>query len=177
MLTLNIIPNNLKDEIKLEKNYKLILKILCLILIVLIVYATSLLISSYFLENKLAQTLTELITASQANNYTKKFDELNKEIEDLYEIQNQEIYWSYFLEYLAGSVGNDIKFTNININKKNNKLTLTGTAKSRESLLKFKESLEKSPYLTKVEFPIKNLLAKNDINFNIEAEIKSYNFN
>jgi len=178
MQRINIIPNKLKREIKTRNIYISIKKIGFILLISTSIYVTILLISKKVLETHLAETTRQssLITKT-TQDYVQKVKDINSQIDEIIEIQKNNIEWSYLLNYLTKqSAKNNIIFSKITIDKNTNEIKLNGKSGTRDELLNFKESLESIKEFQDIEFPIKNLLDKENINFEISLTITNYEF-
>ena len=132
MLTLNIIPPNLKNEIKLKNIYKMLKKLFYILIILTSVYAIIFLIAQLILQIHFIQTIyaTTLVTKS-TENYSKKTMGVDKQLESISKIQKESVTWSYLLEYIAKNTENDIKFSQIKINKNKDTIYWLGFAKTR----------------------------------------------
>jgi hypothetical protein len=84
-------------------------------------------------------------------------------------IQGDFIPWSFLINELSKNIKNDISLNGLNIDKNKKTAILTGQAGTRESLLDLKEYLENTAYFNNVSFPIKNILEKENIAFEIIA--------
>jgi len=175
MIHLNIAPNNLKKEIKLSsiniqlKNVYGILIIsssLCAI-ILLIMYLA---LNVHFIQT--VNETTQLIKSSKNN--ANDVREINNLINYMDNIQENSVEWSDLLKFLKASSPPDINYSKISINRNENTMSLLGRSETRDSLLSLKTSMEKTDYFNKIDFPIKNLLEKSNINFEIKAVFKNY---
>ena len=178
MIHLNIVPSNIKKEIKLSNIHIFLKNIYSVIIILVSCYAIILLAVNLILTTHFIKTINETTQVTKnTENYTNDVRDINNLINFMDEIQNDSTKWSYFLEYLNSNISTDIALNRISINKVNNELILSGHANTRDSLILLKGTLENSKYIKNVNFPIKNLLEKNDINFEIKTEFKNYEFN
>ncbi|MCG2692600.1 PilN domain-containing protein [Candidatus Parcubacteria bacterium] len=66
----------------------------------------------------------------------------------------------------------DIQLHLLYIDKVNSTINIEGNAQTREGLLGFQENLEDSSLFSKVEYPLSNLLEKQDIKFKFTAQLK-----
>ena len=176
MITLNIISPELKKEIKL-KNIYLILKVeIFFAMIFIIFYLVAIISSKYILKSYLTEISLKNNTTNEATNETiETVDNINKKLVEVAKIQTENINWLNLLEIISNNTESDVKYNKITMDTKNG-LTLSGISKTREGLIKIKNFLENAPYLSDVNFPISNLLEKKDINFNITAKFKTYDF-
>ena len=177
MLVLNLISNELKKDNKLKAIFESIKKILAILIIAVSIYAILILFAKLYLQINFVKTINEtsLITGSIKSN-DDKVKIINNQLKAIADIQSETVLWSYLLERLSKDIKSDIKIENLKLSMKNNTISLRGLAKTRESLLDLKAILENKNCFSDINLPIKNLLEKNNINFEISAKIKSYEF-
>ena len=177
MLILNIIPDNLKKEIEFRTVYRLTKNLFGLIIITIILYCVSILAALYLLEHHLADTTlkTNLISKG-TENFTNQVKNINNQLNTIHTIQSESVKWSLFMKKLSDSIGDNISLTRLNLDREKSLIYLAGMADTRDGLLALKESLEKLGFFSEINFPIKNLLEKNNIAFEISAKIITYEF-
>jgi len=177
MLTLNIIPQTSKKNIKYQIIYKSLKNIFSILVIMLIFYAIILLVAKLILQLQFIKTVedTTLVTKS-TELYNRNLRDLNNQMSSITKIQDDWVIWSKLYRYIDNNIPNGIKLSQLNVDKTVNKIFLRGNASTRDELLELKTILEKSNFFEQIDFPIKNLLEKTNINFDISAKIKSYEF-
>lgn len=178
MQRINIIPTKLKKEIKMRKIYNSVRKLFLMLLIFTSFNAIVLVLAEVVLKTHLADTnnQSKLITTS-TKDYVQKVKEINEQVTQIAEIQNNNVAWSNLLQYLSNnSQENNIEFNKISIDQTKNSLTLNGKCKTRKDLLAFKSSIESNKNFSNINFPIKNLLEKENIIFDISFNINNYDF-
>lgn len=162
----------------MKEIYASVRKVSFMLLISVSAYAIILLLSKTVLETHLNDTIIQssLITKS-TQDYVQKVKDINTQIDEIAEIQKNNVEWSRLLNYLSEqSLKNSIDFNKINIDKKTNTITLNGKCGTRDDLLALKNSLESIEDFEEINFPIKNLLDKENISFDISLKIKNYEF-
>lgn len=75
---------------------------------------------------------------------------------------------------LTANLPSDIKINGLQMNRNNGKIFISGTAQTREALLRYQEILKTVDWLIEVDTPISQLFQKTDINFTIQALFKDY---
>lgn len=129
------------------------------------------------LQIKHSEVLSE---ASNTNRnielYSKKAEIINTQINEITEIQNSFVSWSSFLSNFTNETNDGIIIYKIYANKTDNSLLISGKARERNDLLNFKNKLSEISYIENFELPIKNLLEKNDISFEIKTKFINYEF-
>ncbi len=177
MINLNIISQELKKEINTKTIYLSYKNLLAIIFITLILYTSAYLICLLVLQIHFVETVkdTTLITRG-SENYSAQVRQLNSTITNIENIQSEYINWSYLLEFLHQLSSEDVNISSISVNKEKKEIILRGMAMTRDGLLQLKEKLEESNYFTEINLPIKNLLEKENISFDINSSFKTYEF-
>lgn len=179
---INLLPLKNKEEISGEKNWKIAL--ILSINLLLIVFSFSLILYSInvYISGKIEyqeiiyqQTKQEfnspetqtLIQNLQAFNQT--FDRLDYFYQEQFRTINN-------LKIISENIPPEIYLTNLLINpKKEEKITecvLTGFSPNRQTLLEFKEKLEKNENFQEIYFPSAIWLKSTDMDFTINFKIK-----
>ena len=176
MIRINIIPDNIKNEIKINFIYLLIKKFLYILIIVFSIFAMILLISENILITTLAKEInsSSLEFTSIANTSQNKVDDINNKLLLLENIQKDFMRWSVFFDYLSKKIPKNIKISHLSISNDGLDISFSGISPTRETLLSFKEMLENSKIFENIDFPVQNLLQKENINFEIKAKLKLY---
>ena len=172
MLHLNLVSQKLKEEIKLRHIYKLLLRINFILVIATILVAIVILVAKIILQNNFNKVVAEttLITKnSQGRNF--KIREINNHLNQVASIQSDFVPWSFVLENISRYTNDNIIFYFLKLNKEEELLELRGNSKTRESLLSLKEGIQNSEIFSDIDFPLKNILEKNDIDFIIKAHV------
>jgi hypothetical protein len=177
MINLNIIPENLKKDIKLKQFYDLLKNFLSINFILLLVFLTIFLLFKLALSNYYIRTISETNFLSHNTEiYSRQVQDINGQIDSVKSIQKEFIYWSKVLEFIRTSKGQGINLANISIDRDKKALIISGQAVTRDTLLGFKNMLDKSNYFEKFDLPIENLLKKDDIKFDMNLIFKTYEF-
>ncbi len=177
MITLNILPPETKKEIKLWHLYKDLKTAMLLLVIYISIVAMLILFAKLFLQINfinLSQSVNTLVNDNQNSN--KQIREIKAKINNITKIQKENVKCSNILKDIVNKTNDNIKFSKISLDVNKNKLILAGHAKTRDDLLNFKKQLEESKNYSNINLPINNLLERENINFNIQLEIKSYDF-
>ncbi len=176
MLFLNLISPEHKKEVTWRRLYEKI-RILGISLIVFFIFLSAIFLFAQFI---LDEFYSEAISKGSSISATKGNDEfkktINKRIETITDIQQNYVPWTYFIEYIAQSTNDDIKFNSIEINNQEEIIHLRGVAGRRTSLLDFKNNLKNFENKFQVIFPIENILKKENVNFNIKIKYNLENF-
>jgi hypothetical protein len=172
MIKLNLVSENLKKEIKLRRIYGIIKKTAFTLLFIVILYSITLLLSRLLILNKFDDVVdqTTLITKN-AQSYNSRINKINSILDYISQTQENFIRLSCFMKSLKNLSGPDITLDQIIFNREKTSVIIRGKSKTRDQLLDFKEKLEKSGLLAEINLPLKNLLTREEINFEISASV------
>lgn len=177
MNNLNLISAEQRQYLE-NRRMKLALERL-FILLFLFVFSASLGLGfgKYLLANNYQQLLSYK-SADTFSNVDRDINELNNVIKLISRIQSDYSPIAHNLDFFASTVPANIFITNLYLDKKTEKgesfwsIVISGRAKTREDLIKFKSNLEQSNGFSEIESPISNLLKKTDIDFQLKAKLK-----
>lgn len=172
---INLLPQQIKQEIKRKKMFRQILREEVLFLLPIIVFIFVLFNVYYvltiqrdvFIQNYSLQQSQE--SYKNLSLYEEKFKQINGIDESLGKIQSQHLYWQNLFQQLSAVVPNGIYISDLST--KNYNVFLLGKAKNREDLINFKNQLETDTCFQNVNVPLSNLVVKNDIDFQIDFVI------
>ncbi len=177
MININLIPEKLKKEIEFKKLFNFINHAIIILLIIISVYLSSFLIGKYILNEHYQETMQKYNLTNQGTEvHTSNIEEINKKIDFIYNLQTNKVVWSKLIYDISLTNNANISIDSVSLNKDKKILNIRGQAKSREGLLEFKSALEKITYLSDIVFPLQSLFKKEDISFDINANISSYDF-
>ncbi|HNV97369.1 MAG TPA: hypothetical protein PKL13_03645 [bacterium] len=176
MLFLNILPKELKQDIKFSIINEIVKKIIVLFILVLIFYSAILLFANFILLDNMKIRNINSSNSNLNNNSEKEVNNPSLQINNILNIQSKFFKPSLIIADMATISGDGISFESIYIDKVTNKISISGFAKTRDDLLYFKNNLMDSKNYSNVNFPIENLLTKEKIIFNLSFDIKSYEY-
>lgn len=176
MLTLNLISEELKKEIKLRHLYLFIKKINLTLIIITIIIAIILLAAKTILQSKFNNVIDQTTLVTKNNQgYNNKIKDINSRIDFVEAIQNDFIPWSNLLKTVADVTPEDISLYYLKVNFEKQTIKINGKAGLRGSLLNFKQKMEATTIFENINLPINNILEKENINFEIDAKINLAN--
>ncbi len=150
----------------------MIKKINLTLIAITIVIAIILLSAKIILQLKFNQIVTQTTLVTKNNQgYNNQVREINNKLNFVATIQDDFVPWSNLLKNLAEMTPADINFYYLKINGEEQSIKIKGKAKLRNSLLNFKNGMENSPAFKNIDFPIKNILEKENIDFEINSKI------
>jgi Tfp pilus assembly protein PilN len=172
MITLNLLSEDLKKKNKIRRIYIAFKKISCVLILVLLLVSLSLLFSKIIMQNYF-NTIVEQTTLVTKNSqgFNNKVKEINYSVNYLSQIQNDFTAWTVILKDITERMPNNITLSSLKLNKDGKSIIIKGRAATRESLLSLKDKLNDSPYVENIEIPLKDILEKENINFEISANL------
>ena len=172
MLTLNLLSRDLKKQTELNRIYKLVKKISNILLVTAFMVVIMLVTAKYILQYYYKQvTDYNILVAENDQNYNIKANKINSQLNVVTNIQKNFIGWSYLIKDLINETPTGITFSNIAMAKDRGTIKITGRADSRDNLLTFEQNLKDSKIYSNINLPIKNILQKENINFEIKANL------
>jgi Tfp pilus assembly protein PilN len=172
MIAINLLSTQEKIRLKNDKAFNSIKEIILLVLLFSAVAGIILVFANHFLGEKLekiSQENANQIGLSQA--VDNQISATNKKISELAGVQKDFKPWSGFIFAISQLAGQGITYKSLSINYQGSYLTITGQAKTRDDLLKFKESLGQSPLFTGIDLPLSDLMPKDNNSFTIKATL------
>jgi len=172
MLTLNLVSQELKQEIKLRNIYKIFKRMGYIIVFITLVIAICLFSAKTILKKNLSiiSEQTSLVKSTNSG-YNIKVKKINSQLNSVINIQKDFNKWSAALKYITDKCPAGIKMSYIKINKDSASIKIGGKSDTRENLLVFKDNLINSKILTDIDLPTESLLNKENINFDINGKI------
>lgn len=171
MITLNLLAPGKKQELQLKRLYQIIKNLIILTLLVTIATAIILLLTKMVLQNHFNDVVEQTtLTTKNVQIFNKDIKDFNKYVKAIDNIQNNYIPWFPFLTQFLNLAPQEIQIYNIDI--KEEIMLITGLAKNRSELLKFKENLDQSDLFIKIDIPLENLLQKENVKFTIRTELE-----
>lgn len=180
MLTLNLLPEEQKRQIRLECAFRKILFLGVGVIVILIIFigfsfGTKIILKSRLgdLEKKMEAQLVsqELLQIKEKEAEINKFNFL---LSDINEINKLKVHWSRALIEIAEIIPEGVRIEQIQINReahpmgdhpKGEKISINGFSPTRKKVLTIKDRLEKSLLFKDVYSAPSNLVKKEDIDF------------
>ncbi len=171
MITLNLLPPQKKEEIRLIQLYVVIKNLIIIILFFTIIIAIVLLFTKMTLQNYFNKIVGQTtLTTKYSRLFNQDIKIFNKQLAEVDNIQKNHIIWTKFFIEFSKIVPAETTIYDLNINE--DKILISGFSKSRARLLEFKNNLENSPLFSEITVPLENLLKKENLNFDIKANLK-----
>lgn len=186
MIRINLLPPVQKEEIKWYWVSHHVFFYITVFLTIIGIFITLLFTIQIFLQTEL-NSLDQKIQSRQKSARSQELKALENQIKALNEnvlrldkIQNEHVYYSYFLENYSQLIPKDIQIFDLDIQKNKEssqedlyKINMNGKAKTREILLSFKENLEKSENFKDLYLPLSNLTKRYDVDFSLSVFLKA----
>jgi len=176
-IKLNLIPPQKKEEIIRANHFRLFLKWGVELFGIFVIFII-MLMSIYYILNINLRLAKDSYLVSTNNNeqykeiekYESEINSVNGNIAQIEKLQNGQINWSKFFQKFNEHFSNEIEVKGLAT--RNFSIALIGGAKTRDSLISFKDSLAADSCFSEVNLPLSNLVSKEDIAFQIDFKIK-----
>ncbi len=173
MLTLNLLPDQYKNEYALERKRRFVAHSSIIMFFIAILF--NVLLGSVYLfvftyEQSLRQSIetqTTTDTVKRLSVIEKKVRELNANIGILAKADDEIISLAPVLERITALVGQDAYLKSVSMDASTKTISVAGFAKTRAAVLAFADALKKSDFVAEgsVKNPIKNILKEENIDF------------
>jgi hypothetical protein len=171
MIILNLVSQELKKEIRLRHIYASFKKIGLIIALVVLFVSIMFQAAKYIMQKKFIEITeqTTLVTGN-GNIYAGRVKNINAKIELAGQIQKEYVAWSEFIKIITANIPEKITLSYFKINKNDSTMALKGVAATRDEFVALKNNLEKLEFLSAINFPIQNILEKENIAFEINTK-------
>lgn len=171
MITLNLLPEQEKKQIQKWNLFLEIKNSLSLLLLGTAVSAIMMFIGKF----TLLQFLTKITPQDDIPiiHERNEITQLNKTLKRVKSIQDEYIPWTIIITQLSTRINQDIAISRLEIHN-DGRMTLNGIAKTRESLLRLQEDLQKSGYVEPFDLPYDILFERENIPFTLSLQIPSF---
>lgn len=171
MLTINLLPEKVKQELNQKIILATIKNITALIFIAVIFVAVILLWAKMVSVNNFNRAIEQAtLISKEYGGINQEIRKLNERIDFMRETQKEYIVWSDVLKRIIILIPNDVSIHYLSISDPGKSVALKGIAKTRDGLLTFKSNLEKSSLFSNVDIPISYFLSRENINFEISLK-------
>lgn len=172
MIALNLIPQEQKTLLKNTRLYAACKEAVTLLFLFAMIISIMLWISRYYLERDLA----DLVVANSANIKSneaanQRIIAINQKINLVDGIEKNFIPSRLVVEAISHLVPENIALDAINFYRQQSSFEITGTAKTRNDLLQFKNILNSAAWVKNVDLPMTDLISKENNRFTIKLNI------
>lgn len=174
---INLLPPQQKEELFQEERFKLVLTLG----IIILAFLVSLTLILFSIKTSLSADLEiQKMYFEQREKELKspgiqelegKIKNYNLTLSKLETFYQGQLDLTSILEKISKTLPEGTYLTNFNFNPQISQFSLTGFSPNRETLLQFKENLEKTEGLKEIYFPPANWLEPTDINFLVNFKI------
>ncbi|MFH1582205.1 MAG: PilN domain-containing protein [bacterium] len=180
---INLLPPEAKKDLKEEENWKLYITLSFLILVFFISFSLILFSVKNFIggESESQKILLEQreneFKSPQRHNLQINLMNFNNSFIQIDKFYKEQFSSAELLAKISSIVPAGIRFTNLSISKSEGKAeeincSISGFSPDRDTLLSFKENLEKEENFGEINLPPSNWVKPVDINFTINFKIK-----
>ena len=167
MINLNLLSFSSKRQIAKNIRWIELTNNLILIAGVLLVVSILLVAGQKYLDHQTKQ-IEQISTGSQEGLQVQLINNKMKEVEA---VQQDYVKWSRVMSNFLKLIPDGNTLYNLQFDKKKQTILMTGLAQTRDDFLNLQTKLEESDLITKIKFPISNLLYQTNINFTLEGQL------
>lgn len=177
-MSFNLLPAQEAKIVRYIFLRRYIAHIALLVVLSEILFTASLLVMQFTVAQKHEEeknTIQRQIQSSGAEEIKTiegKINTFNNYLTKISALQKNHVNVANIVEIIARKQSQDVTLNSISLQTDTDKISARGTAKTRESFLRFKNDLEEIPYFTDINSPLSNIINPVDINFNIEFTLK-----
>jgi hypothetical protein len=172
MITLNLIPESIREENRLKHVYRLNVHLAKITVYMTIVITSLVIITRLVLVNAYDNAETELAFITEnTRGYNTNIKELNDKIALVSQVANSVRDWDKLIIRVGNLTPKGITLTFMKLNQPTQTIQITGMAETRDDLLKFKDIVNNSGFIENVDIPISSLLEKNNIPFSFSSKL------
>ena len=175
---INLLPQNEKNSLLYEKNWKLILILeilflVFLILLSLVLFLVRIYISSGLEEQKIIKATEEKRAETfETQEFRKKINAASQNLSKLDSFYRGRIDLTEILEKVSITVPPGIYLTGLSYQKDASQIGLSGFANLRETLFEFKKNLENEKDFQDVYFSPSSWIKSKEVDFNTTFKVK-----
>lgn len=172
--TLNLLPNEKKNSLERIVRFVFVRDILEIIILAYTLLAIVLVWSWIVLQEDFNSLSESAVSVNKA--YSRQNQDIRIINTAVKSVNNASIGYlplSPKIDEIMNKLPNNIKLSAINIDRKTNSFTLSGTALTRADLIIYQQNLRQIPWLEKTDTPTSQLFQKENINFEVKGKLKS----
>lgn len=172
-IKINLLSPEKKNRLDQLVRYIFIRKLLEIIFIAACLVAIVLMYGWYTIQiqyNAMAESST--LINREFSGYNQEIRRLNNTLRQFKNAGADYLPLTEKILEITNSLPDGIKISSLQINRQTGKFLLTGTAKNRDGLIKYQTAIEKITWLVNVETPTSQLFQKDNVNFEIRANLK-----
>ncbi|MBD3282028.1 MAG: hypothetical protein GF387_00215 [Candidatus Portnoybacteria bacterium] len=169
---MNLIPLKQKKRIRLLMLYQNVvssgLLFVFLILFLVIILGGFLIFLNFKyqeIERNIVLEQSQVIKDETVKGIERKIEGLNNNLRKIAEIQEEQSHVYEMLDNLSRNLFIDIRVDSLQVDSSSGKISVSGFAEERDSLLRIKETLENDKEYSDIDFPISNITNPRNIDF------------
>lgn len=175
-IRINLLPTYKKQDIRQKKNFRLLIWQSWL-LIILTVFCGGMLLGVRWVVGTQVKESERLVDVDAPQSFYRDLDEAqsvfretDRKVALLKNIQKEHVYWSGPLRELGNMVPEGIQLNGLLA--KDYSLSLSGLADKRDTLIGFKEALNRSECFVNASLPLDDILSQENIPFQLDIGVK-----
>ncbi len=172
--TINLLPTEKKSSLERVVKFVLASDILEMIILAYTILAIILVWSWMVLQEDFNNLSESAVSVNRE--YSRQNQDIRKINSIVKSVTNASIGYTTLtpkISEIIEKLPDHIKLSAINIDRKTNSFTLSGTAQTRTDLIKYQQILKNISWLEKTDTPTSQLFQKDNINFEVKGKLKN----
>lgn len=175
MIILDLLPKKEKKLLNTRKSYAISKRIAFISLVIIGSMAIILVVSKYIIQSDLKNITEQKNTIIENNKgLNSEIQNYNNELKKLSEIQRTSKNFSEIIIQINELIPSGITLNYLGIDQIDENtldIKIKGISDTRDTLVKFKDSLNSKDLFKKIELPLSSLLKQGDIEFDITTKL------
>lgn len=169
---LNLIPAHYREQFRRRQLFGQLKSTIVALTLYMVVLAIILLVARIILQNRFNTVVNETTLVTKENREVEQLIKtFNRRLDVAEALQkNSSEPWPEFFIALSELTPTDISIQSVRVDAKK-QVEITGVAKARASLLSFKDTLTKQPFVSSLQLPLGSLLAKDNVAFTMTFKL------
>lgn len=174
---INLLPTEQQRVITLERLTSRLVHFFVVVIVSLAALSVIFFFGRLWLQSRLVSLRSEianqqgLVSREENKKFKQQLDELNTHVHNLTQLQQRHVLWSEVLVALARLVPKDLAIDRVSMARETGRVSISGFARSRESILALRTQLLDSKVFTDVDFPLSNITKPKDADFHYSFSV------
>lgn len=171
MITINLTPESIKQEMRLKQLYQLNKRLLFVIIFACFVVTALSMVARFSLGGTFEMLISQIdLIDSNVKSHNVRIHEINEKVKAIDQIQLGSTNWAALAQDFSELIPENVRLTYSRIDQTNSTIHIKGEALTREGLFKLRDNLITSGVFKSVDFPTSSILSKENIPFEISSK-------
>lgn len=172
MITLNLIPESIREENRLKHVYRLNVRLGMIIFYTMVIAGVLAQVSRNIIVSgfETVKAQSEQVTKN-SKAYNDRARDINAKIALVGQVVQADRDWNALVLSIAELMPKGTVLYGLSLNQESKSVRLSGVAETRNDLLKLKERIDNSGFINPIKLPTASILEKTNISFNLESRL------